>query len=511
MNRFGVVAPFAYQPTRRGLRGGFGALGTSYNAPVGAGAGAGAETGAQQGASIGSAFGPIGSVVGGVIGAVGGAIAGSINKKDPEQYNFDQAVALWQVNPNNVYNIGNKYLVLAGLFDLKLSNPHIPIYLKYGRMGEQKFTNDFANVIYQAAMNGQITAADTPETIMSRIVQPWIDSWGYGPMVDPHADLINKIMIGMIADYVSGQQSLWLSRTGVFPFGNIPNFPLAQVLGTGTTTSTTTTTTATPVTTSSTPTYSASGTAITPTYPGVLTTPLGTFSVTGTTFAYGSTAIATSPTTAGLAYINGAVYRYDANGATYVWNNGWVATTQAPTPPSTISSGITSTSSVNPVGSTTTTTTATPQQLVASPPAVGTVVAYAPDMSQGGIAMGLPANLEYDGSDPYNGSWILQNTATGQMYVVWSGQLQPYTSNMFAPASTATTSTTSSVPIVTGSGSTGINTASGVSTPLGTDQTGAAATPTATSSTDNSGLLLALAIGGGILLASKKSGRRSRR
>jgi outer membrane lipoprotein SlyB len=215
-------------PRRRRGMAGFGA--TSVGPPVGAGAGAGAEIGASQGASIGSAIVPgIGTAIGAVIGAIGGAIAGSINKKDPENVNFDQAVAIWQANPNNVYAIGNKYLVLAGLFDLNLKNPHIPIYQKYGRMGEQKFVNDLVGVIYRAGLNGQITAQDTALTIMANVVQPWINSWGYGAMQDPHADMINRLIVGMILDYVTGTwKNQWYAVGGDFPFGSLPTFTLPQ-------------------------------------------------------------------------------------------------------------------------------------------------------------------------------------------------------------------------------------------------------------------------------------------
>jgi hypothetical protein len=218
MNRFGcspVIAPFYWQPTRDGLKG----LAASSTAT-------GAAAGASTGASIGSAVPIIGTAIGAIGGAIGGAIAGSLGKKDPEQYNFDQAVAMWQVNPNSVYNIGNKYLPLAGLFDLKLNNPKIPIYRRYGRMGEQKFVTDMVNLVYQAAQQGQITARDTPLTIMSNIVQPWIDSWGYGPMVDPHQDLIQRLIVGMIADYVSGNQTSWHAVGGDYPFGSLPAFSL---------------------------------------------------------------------------------------------------------------------------------------------------------------------------------------------------------------------------------------------------------------------------------------------
>jgi hypothetical protein len=208
----------------------FGAANSSVYSgpPVGQGAGSGAQTGAMQGASVGSAFGPIGSVVGAAIGAIGGAIAGSINKKDPEQYNFDQAVAIWQANRLNVLNIANKYLPLAGLFDLNIKT-NIPIYKKYGHMGEEHFLSDFANLISAAAQSGKITASDTPQTIMVKVVQPWVDSWGFGPMADPHQDLINLLLLGLIADYVDGSApKIWRARSGDLPaaFAKIPPFSL---------------------------------------------------------------------------------------------------------------------------------------------------------------------------------------------------------------------------------------------------------------------------------------------
>jgi len=538
LHRFGpsrVVAPFAFQPTRQGLRGGFGALGAGVTSPIGAGAGAGAAAGATTGASIGSAVPVIGTAIGAVVGAVAGAIAGSIDKKDPEQYDFDQAVALWQANRLAVLNIGDKYLVLAGLFDLNLNNPHIPIYLKYGHMGEQKFVTDMVNVIYQAAINGQITAADTPQTIMSRIVQPWIDSWGYGPMVDPHADLINLILVGMIAEYVANQQGNWLARSGDYPFGSLPAFPLQQVLaqsqastssgvnpvGSTTTTTAPVVTSTTPITTTApisvstpvTPSYSPSGTVLTVSAPTTLYTPYGTFQVAGVNYLMNGAVMTSAPTTAGLAYVNGQVYRYDGNGSTYIWNNGWQSTTQAPAPTAAIAAGLqtatTATTAVNPVGSTAATTTTatttatattalTPQQQVATAPAPGTTVAYAPDMSQSGTPLGLPSGWMFEGIDPYNGSWILQNSATGQLGVVWQGSLQPYTSTMFQPATPTT-----AAQVVTGSGSSGVNTASATTTPIGSSADQSAA-PAAAGTSSNTGLLLGVAIVGALFLARPK-------
>lgn len=212
-----------------GLTGSQAATGVKTGVSAGATAtsiGAGVASAVGAGAAAGSVVPIIGTAIGAIVGLLA---SGVFNRKDQEVQNFDQAVAIWNQNRDAVFNIANKYLVLAGLFDLNIRT-NIPIYKKYGRMGEQKFVTDMMQRIYQAAQAGQITASDTPQSIMARIVQPWIDSWGYGPMQDPHADLINLILLGMIAEYVGGNENTWLARGGQYPFGSVPKFPLAQII-----------------------------------------------------------------------------------------------------------------------------------------------------------------------------------------------------------------------------------------------------------------------------------------
>jgi hypothetical protein len=232
----GVVVPFRTVMPAPGVRrvsrvitgGRFAGLGAASVVPVGAGAGAGAEIGASQGASIGTSIVPgIGTAIGAVIGAISGAIAGSINKTDPENVDFNNAVAIWQQNPNAVYNIGNPYLALAGLFDLNITT-NIPIYRKFGHMGEAAFVVWLCNLVYNAAQTGKITANDTALTVMSKVVQPAIDAWGYGPMLDPHADLINRLIVAMILQYTEGLQGNWYAIGGDYPpqFNSIPPFSL---------------------------------------------------------------------------------------------------------------------------------------------------------------------------------------------------------------------------------------------------------------------------------------------
>lgn len=196
-------------------------FGLVTSSPIGQGAG----KGAMQGAAAGASYGPVGIV----IGALVGALAGSIGKKDPEDANFQQAEALYSGGGENaVLNIPNKYLVLAGLFDLQASQikGNIPIYKKYGRMGEQKFVTDMMNLIQAAANRGLITANDTPITVMNNIVQPWIDSWGYGPMSDTNQAMIQTIILGMVAEYVAGGTGLWLDVNGNHTFASQAPFSL---------------------------------------------------------------------------------------------------------------------------------------------------------------------------------------------------------------------------------------------------------------------------------------------
>lgn len=238
------AAPHVGYEAARGQR--LGALGASAAIAVGKQAYTGIGTGATVasvstaiGTSVataigaGAAAGSVVPIIGTAIGAIVGLLASGIlnHKTDPEVGNFNQAIALYKQNPTSVVNIANKYLVLAGLFDLQPGQikGNIPIYKRYGRMGEQRFVTDLVTRIYNAAQIGQITAADTPLTIMSRIVQPWIDSFGFGTMTDNNADMITLILIGMIADYVTGNQKVWSAVGGQFPFGSVPPFALPQL------------------------------------------------------------------------------------------------------------------------------------------------------------------------------------------------------------------------------------------------------------------------------------------
>jgi len=190
--------------------------------------GAGVASAVGAGAAAGSVVPIIGTAIGAIVGLLASGVLS--RKKDPEAANFDQAVALYRQNPQNVINIADKYLVLAGLFDLRADQikGNIPIYKRYGRMGEQRFVTDMVSRIYQAGLSGQITANDTPQSVFAKVVQPWIDSFGYGPMTDSNADMITLILLGMTAEYLAGMQTRWQAIGGDNPFTSLPKFALPQ-------------------------------------------------------------------------------------------------------------------------------------------------------------------------------------------------------------------------------------------------------------------------------------------
>lgn len=189
-------------------------------------------TGVATAIGAGAAAGSVVPIIGTAIGAIVGLVASGIfnHRVDPEVGNFNNAMALVKAQgPQAVLGIEDKYLVLAGLFDLEPNQikGNIPIYKKYGRMGEQKFVTDMCNLIQQAANQGIITANDTVQSVYDKVVAPWIAGFGYGPMQDSNSEMITTLILGLIGEYVSGQyKTRWYARGGDFAFNNLPLFTL---------------------------------------------------------------------------------------------------------------------------------------------------------------------------------------------------------------------------------------------------------------------------------------------
>jgi hypothetical protein len=192
---------------------------------------------------LGAAAGSVVPIVGTAIGVIVALVASGVfsHKMDPEVGNFNNAMALVRAQgPTAVLGIQDKYLVLAGLFDLEPGQVkgNIPIYKKYGRMGEQRFVMDMCALIQAASNQGIITANDTVQSVYDKVVAPWIAGFGFGPMQDSNTELINYLLLGLIGEYVSGQyKQRWYAVGGQFAFGALPAFTLPGGSGVTPTTS----------------------------------------------------------------------------------------------------------------------------------------------------------------------------------------------------------------------------------------------------------------------------------
>ena len=167
-----------------------------------------ALSGAETGAAIGTAIMP---GIGTAIGAVGGAIAGGISslfgggKVDPENTNFEKYTQAFnkaspQQKPQVAAAMTNPYLPLAGYFDLRSGQlkGQNPIYQTYGRMGEQKFTNDLINKVKQ----GQQSGIKDSTQMWNQVVQPWINSMG--TWQDSNKDALTALMQNMTGQVMAG-------------------------------------------------------------------------------------------------------------------------------------------------------------------------------------------------------------------------------------------------------------------------------------------------------------------
>jgi len=191
--------------------------------------------GAESGAAVGTMILPgIGTAIGAVAGAALGALSSVFGsgKVDPENVPFNgytQAFNKLNGNPQAQAQLAtmvtNPYLPLAGYFDLrsgqlKGSNP---IYDKYGRKGEQRFTTDLANQINLAASQGVISQNDTPQTVYSKVVAPWISQMGNWN--DANKGALQGLFQQMTAQYMNGTaQQQWKAVGGDQPFTNLPKF-----------------------------------------------------------------------------------------------------------------------------------------------------------------------------------------------------------------------------------------------------------------------------------------------
>jgi hypothetical protein len=184
-------------------------------------------SGAETGASIGAYYGPIGAAIGAIGGAAFGALSSVVGpgKTDPETADWNKYLPFATKNPAIAKQVQNPYLLVAGLFDERSST--LPMYQKYGRMGEQKFTTDMATQINQALKAGKISKNSSADTVYNTVVAPWVGAMGKGwSGVGPeYTNATQGLLKQMTSQYISGQaQGNWKAVGGDSPFKNLPAF-----------------------------------------------------------------------------------------------------------------------------------------------------------------------------------------------------------------------------------------------------------------------------------------------
>jgi hypothetical protein len=212
--------------------------------------GSDALAGASTGAAIGSVVPGIGTAIGALVGGAAGALSSAFGngKVAPENANWVGYTDAWNktadagkqagATPEQIADaekgltgqVTNPYGALAGYFDLRNNQVkgNNPLYSQYGRMGEQKFTNDLVGQINDATKAGKIGPNDDASAIYNKVVQPWESSWGKGDSTDQNKDAMQGLITQMISQYEGGTASdNWLGRSGDKAFGNLGKPPTA--------------------------------------------------------------------------------------------------------------------------------------------------------------------------------------------------------------------------------------------------------------------------------------------
>jgi hypothetical protein len=183
-----------------------------------------AMQGASAGATIGGvAFGPMGALVGGVIGGAVGAVASAFGpgRTDPETATVQGLINWTSSNKNSqaaAQSVQNPYMMLQGLMDEHHSD--LPIYQKYGRADALGFTKDMTTQINDALHAGKISKTDSPESVFSKVVLPWVNSMGdWSKIGDTYQNVVSGLLQNMTAQYMQNEEyQNWTAAGGDNPF-----------------------------------------------------------------------------------------------------------------------------------------------------------------------------------------------------------------------------------------------------------------------------------------------------
>lgn len=190
--RYASLAPVKLTPTR------LGALGLT----LGQGASGAVSIGANAatGAKVGSAFGPIGTGIGAAVGAIAGALGLGIGKKAPYEFaSYEQYKTAagkyrgWEYNPKDLNT------AFVGLMRVGKTNNYPPRkYGGYSEKDDDRFTSDLAKKVAGAVQSGVLGPNDTPDSVFSKVVEPWVASMVPGGRWD--------------LNHPGGPESRWITR-----------------------------------------------------------------------------------------------------------------------------------------------------------------------------------------------------------------------------------------------------------------------------------------------------------
>ena len=184
---------------------------------------------AELGATVGTYFGPLGTLAGAVIGGAVGAISSAFGPgaKDPETAGVQKLLDVVGSHPDQASLITsavqNPYIAMAGLMDRREST--LPMYAQYGRMGEQKFTNDMVGKINQA-VSADPSLKNNPQAVYSQVIAPWVDKMGngYSKVGDTYKATTQGLVQQMVTQYMNGTAAQnWKAIGGDSPFSSIYN------------------------------------------------------------------------------------------------------------------------------------------------------------------------------------------------------------------------------------------------------------------------------------------------
>lgn len=186
----------------------------------------GAVSGASTGAAIGTMVVPgigtvVGALIGGAVGAVGSMIHGKEAAEDEaKKYYFNatqQGLQAGQMDDKTFTE------ALVGEFRSGASGFPPKASGQYGKQDDDKFAADMANKINQAYQSGTITSSDSPDSIYSKVIDPWFQEMG-GYKRQGDIPKLKSLTVDMITRYTTGRPITWQEARGNSPEFAVPKY-----------------------------------------------------------------------------------------------------------------------------------------------------------------------------------------------------------------------------------------------------------------------------------------------